>query len=175
MSYLDTYLGQLDAALSDPAVMELAINADGTIWVERSGQIHMGPSELAPLPARSVRDLAAQIANSTSNTFTEAAPLVSAAVRYRDVQHLVPYLLQIGMFVTPVVYAVKLLPARFQWLLQLNPVYLILESQRDVLIRQSTPDWASLGLLLVALLLANLATLMLFGRLNRRFARIVQE
>mgnify|MGYP003482282714 CR=1 FL=1 len=25
MSYLDTYLGQLDAALSDPAVMELAI------------------------------------------------------------------------------------------------------------------------------------------------------
>ena len=81
MSYLDTYLGQLDAALSDPAVMELAINADGTIWVERSGQIHMGPSGLAPLPARAVRDLAAQIANSTANTFTEAAPLVSAAVR----------------------------------------------------------------------------------------------
>jgi len=84
MSYLDTYLGQLDAALSDPAVMELAINADGTIWEERSGQIHMGPSGLAPLPARSVRDLATQIANSTANTFTEAAPLVSAAVRYRD-------------------------------------------------------------------------------------------
>lgn len=84
MSYLDTYLGQLDAALSEPAVMELAINADGTIWLERSGQIHMGPSGLAPLPARSVRDLAAQIANSTANTFTETAPLVSAAVRYRD-------------------------------------------------------------------------------------------
>jgi type IV secretion system protein VirB11 len=84
MSYLDTYLGQLDAALSDPAVMELAINADGTIWVERSGQIHMGPSGLAPLAARSVKDLASQIANSTSNTFTETAPLVSAAVRYRD-------------------------------------------------------------------------------------------
>lgn len=84
MSYLDTYLGQLDAALTDPAVMEIAINADGTIWVERSGQIHMGPSGLAPLHARSVRDLAAQIANSTANTFTESAPLVSAAVRYRD-------------------------------------------------------------------------------------------
>lgn len=84
MSYLDTYLGQLDAALSDPAVMELAINADGSIWLERAGQIHMTPSGLAALPARSVRDLASQIANSTSNTFTETAPLVSAAVRYRD-------------------------------------------------------------------------------------------
>ena len=57
MSYLDTYLGQLDAALSDPAVMELAINADGSIWLERAGQIHMTPSGLAALPARSVRDL----------------------------------------------------------------------------------------------------------------------
>jgi type IV secretion system protein VirB11 len=84
MSYLDTYLGQLDAELSDPAVMELAINADGMIWVERSGQIHMEPSRLPTLPARSVRDLAAQIANSTANTFTQAAPLVSASVRYRD-------------------------------------------------------------------------------------------
>ena len=84
MSYLDTYLGQLDAALSDPAVMELAINADGSIWLERAGQIHMTPSGLAALPARSVRDLASQIANSTSNTFTEVAPLVSAAVKYRD-------------------------------------------------------------------------------------------
>ena len=86
MSYLDTYLGQLDAALSDPAVMELAINADGSIWLERAGQIHMTPSDLAGLPARSVRDLASQIANSTSNTFTETAPLVSAARPRRGVQ-----------------------------------------------------------------------------------------
>ena len=84
MSYLDTYLGQLDAGLSNPAVMELAINADGSIWVERAGQIHMTASGLPALPARAVRDLASQIANSTSNTFTEAAPLVSAAVSYRD-------------------------------------------------------------------------------------------
>ena len=84
MSYLDTYLGQLDAGLSDPAVMELAINADGSIWVERAGQIHMTSSGLPALPARAVRDLASQIANSTSNTFTETAPLVSAAVSYRD-------------------------------------------------------------------------------------------
>lgn len=84
MSYLDTYLGQLDTALSDPAVMELAINADGSIWLERTGQIHMTRSGLPVLPARSVRDLASQIANSTSNTFTDSAPLVSAAVKYHD-------------------------------------------------------------------------------------------
>ena len=84
MSYLDTYLAQLDPVLSDPSVMEIAINADGAVWVEQSGQIHMGRGALPALPLRSVRDLAAQIANSTANTFTEAAPLVSATVGYRD-------------------------------------------------------------------------------------------
>ena len=84
MSYLDSYLGQLDGALSDPAVIEIAVNADGGVWVERAGQVHMTPAGSPALPARAVRDLAAQIANSTANTFTEAAPLVSAAVRYRD-------------------------------------------------------------------------------------------
>lgn len=84
MSYLDTYLGQLDAALNDPAIMEIAINSDGSIWIEKAGQFHMTRSDLPALPARQVRDLASQIANSTSNTFTDAAPLVSAAVRYRD-------------------------------------------------------------------------------------------
>ncbi|SOC20377.1 ATPase, T2SS/T4P/T4SS family [Rhodobacter maris] len=84
MSYLDTYLGQLDAALAAPGVMEIAINADGEIWVERAGSTHMMKAGLPPLPAREVRDLAAQIANSTSNTFTESLPLVSAAVRYRN-------------------------------------------------------------------------------------------
>lgn len=84
MSYLDTYLGQLDIALADPTVMELAINADGALWIERAGGVHMTRSDLPPLPARQVRDLAAQIANSTSNTFTESSPLVSAAVPYRE-------------------------------------------------------------------------------------------
>ncbi|SIS13933.1 lipopolysaccharide transport system permease protein [Aquipseudomonas alcaligenes] len=94
---------------------------------------------------------------------------------FPDMRVIIPAGLQLGMFISGVFFTRDLIPTDYQWLLQLNPVYLILESQRDVLIRQSTPDWASLGLLLAALLLANLATLMLFGRLNRRFARIVQE
>lgn len=94
---------------------------------------------------------------------------------FPDMRVIIPAGLQLGMFISGVFFTRDLIPADYQWLLQLNPVYLILESQRDVLIRQSAPDWAALGLLLSTLLLANLAMLMLFARLNRRFARIVQE
>ena len=78
MSYLATYLGRLDPVLLDPSVIEVAILPDGTVWAERAGDVHMAPAPKSALPPQQVRDLAAQIANATSNRFTETSPLVSA-------------------------------------------------------------------------------------------------
>lgn len=85
MSYLATYLGRLDPVIQDPAVIEIAINADGSLWLECAGAVHMAPAPLPPLAPADVRNLAAQIANSTNNRFTEADPLVSAAVEHGGV------------------------------------------------------------------------------------------
>lgn len=43
-------------------------------------------------------------------------------VRYRDVPFALPFVLQIWMYVTPVIYPTSFVPARFHWLLALNPV-----------------------------------------------------
>jgi lipopolysaccharide transport system permease protein len=43
-------------------------------------------------------------------------------VKYRDVGYLVGYGIQLGLYLTPVVYPVSLVPERFRWLLALNPV-----------------------------------------------------
>lgn len=94
---------------------------------------------------------------------------------FPDMRVIIPAALQMGMFISGVFFTRDLIPVNYQWLLELNPVYLILESQRDVLIRHAAPNWSALGLLLGALLIANLAVLALFARLNRRFARVVQE
>lgn len=61
--------------------------------------------------------------------------------RYRDVLHLVPYLLQLGMFITPVVYAVNLLPERFRWMLQLNPMTGVVEGFRWSLLGKPVDGW----------------------------------
>ena len=56
-------------------------------------------------------------------------------VRYRDVNYLVPFLVQIWMYVTPVIYSVTLIPERYRWLLALNPMTGVVEGFR----------WALLG------------------------------
>ena len=62
-------------------------------------------------------------------------------VKYRDVKYTIPFLLQIGLFVTPIIYPVTFVPERFRWFLNLNPLTGIIEGFRASLIwrgRRST-------------------------------------
>ena len=99
--------------------------------------------------------------------------LSALAVRWRDIHHLVPYLLQIGMFVTPVVYAVKLLPARFQWLLQLNPMTGVVEGFRWSLLGKPVAGWGMLGLGFLLSVLLLVSGMVYFRRVERTLADVI--
>ena len=51
-----------------------------------------------------------------------AALLAAINARWRDVQHTVPFILQIGLFLTPVLYPPVVVPQRVRWLAALNPL-----------------------------------------------------
>ena len=55
---------------------------------------------------------------------------------YRDVKYVLPFLVQIWMFVTPVIYPVRLVPVTFQWLLYLNPMAGIVNGYRSAILGQ---------------------------------------
>jgi lipopolysaccharide transport system permease protein len=59
------------------------------------------------------------------------------AVRFRDVQHIVTYGLQIWMYATPVAYSASLIPERWQVVYQLNPMYWVVEGFRWALLSSS--------------------------------------
>lgn len=104
------------------------------------------------------------------------AGLVAALIPFiPDLRVIVPACLQLAMFLSGVFFSSDLVPERFHWLLNLNPVYLLLEAYRDILIRQQQPDWRMLSNLLASLLLFNVFVIALFGRFNRQYARIIQE
>lgn len=56
-------------------------------------------------------------------------------VRFRDVNHLVPFIIEIWKYATPVIYGATLIPERFRFLLGLNPMTGVVEGFR----------WAILG------------------------------
>ena len=57
--------------------------------------------------------------------------LSALTVAYRDFTHITPFLLQIWMFATPVVFPISLVPAQWRRLLYLNPMTGIVESFRS--------------------------------------------
>ncbi|MDT7808398.1 MAG: lipopolysaccharide transport system permease protein [Acidobacteriota bacterium] len=100
--------------------------------------------------------------------------MVSSAltVRYRDLRHTLPFLLQLWMFASPVIYPVSVVPVRWRWLLAANPMTGILEGFRAALTGTGF-DWPLIAVpALVAPLLLVLA-FFLFRRLEDTFADII--
>ena len=97
--------------------------------------------------------------------------LASITVVYRDFRMVVPFMIQVWMYLSPVVYAITLVPEKYRWLMSLNPMAGIIGGFRSVLLNQPL-DWSALGIstLLAALLLV--IGVSNFQRTERRFADI---
>jgi lipopolysaccharide transport system permease protein len=63
---------------------------------------------------------------------------------YRDVRYVVPLLMQLWMFASPVIYPASLVPARWQWLYQLNPMSGVIGGFRAALLGLAMP-WGALA------------------------------
>jgi lipopolysaccharide transport system permease protein len=60
-------------------------------------------------------------------------------LRYRDVRHALPFFIQIFIYVTPVFYSSTRIPARWQWLLYLNPMSAVVDGFRAALFGAPLP------------------------------------
>ena len=98
-------------------------------------------------------------------------------VRYRDVNYLIPYLVQVWMYVTPVVYGSTLIPERFRFLLALNPMTGVVEGFRWALLGSQLADAAPPGTLFPISVGISLLVLVsggiFFRNTERSFADII--
>lgn len=62
-------------------------------------------------------------------------------VKYRDIRYVLPFLIQLFMFATPIIYPASMVPERFQWLLALNPLSGLIEAFRYVVVPSHAFDW----------------------------------
>jgi lipopolysaccharide transport system permease protein len=98
--------------------------------------------------------------------------LAALNVRYRDVKYTIPFVTQIGLFITPIIYPVTFLPHRFQALLALNPMTGVIEGFRACLFGGSF-DWTVVACSWIVTLFLLLAGSLHFKSTERAFADIV--
>ena len=94
-------------------------------------------------------------------------------VQYRDIRYAIPFLIQVWMFVSPVIYPVSLVQGKYQWLLALNPMGGVIHAYRACLLGHQPIDWGLLGLSTLIILALFLGGLYYFRRMEKVFADIV--
>ncbi|MDW8338921.1 MAG: ABC transporter permease [Thermoleophilia bacterium] len=96
--------------------------------------------------------------------------LSAVNVRYRDVPYAIPFLMQIWLFLSGVVYDVGALPERWQWLLALNPMTGVINGFQWGVLGTEPPDLAKTLVSAAAALAFFVVGLTYFRRSEPRFA-----
>jgi homopolymeric O-antigen transport system permease protein len=98
--------------------------------------------------------------------------LAALTVKYRDIRHALPFVLQLWMFATPIIYPVSVISEKWRWIMYLNPLTGIIEGIRSSLTGRAF-NWTALafsaGITLFTIPLAIKA----FQRIEKSFADLI--
>jgi lipopolysaccharide transport system permease protein len=93
-------------------------------------------------------------------------------VKYRDVRHALPFVIQLWMFATPIVYPASIVPHKWRLVYALNPLTGIIEGYRSSLFGARF-DWATLGTSAAITILILIYSAYSFRRMEKSFADVV--
>jgi lipopolysaccharide transport system permease protein len=93
-------------------------------------------------------------------------------VQYRDIRYVIPFLIQLWMFLSPVIYPVSMVPEKYQWLLALNPMGGVIKAYRASILGHQPIDWSLLGLSSAMIFLVVITGLFYFRRMEKVFADV---
>jgi len=93
-------------------------------------------------------------------------------VKYRDIRYALPFMIQLWMFASPIIYPVSLLPEKWRWLITLNPLTGIIEAFRSSLFGLAF-DWVSLGISTLIIAGVLVYSAYSFRKMEKSFADVV--
>ena len=93
--------------------------------------------------------------------------------RYRDVGHAIPFLTQVWLYASPVVYPLSLVPERWRLVFGLNPMVGVIEGWRWAMLGTASPDLDVIGVSAAVTLILLITGLANFKRMERSFADVV--
>lgn len=98
--------------------------------------------------------------------------LSALCVAYRDVKYMVPFLIQLWMFLTPVIYPPSIVPADWRWILAVNPMYGLVNGFRAAFLGRPF-NLMEISVSMATSVVVLLSGLAYFKRVERKFADII--
>ena len=99
--------------------------------------------------------------------------VASLGVFIRDLAHVIGIVLLVLYFMTPIFYSMEMVPERFRLILLLNPLALIIESVRQVLMYGQWPGWIALGIVTLLSMVVFQLGYFWFMKTKRGFADVL--
>ncbi len=94
-------------------------------------------------------------------------------VRYRDVKHTLPFIIQIWMYASPIIYPLSLIPQEWRWLYSINPMVGIIEGFRWAILGTDSPDLLAIVIAFAMTVLLLVGGLIFFKKQERSFADLI--
>jgi lipopolysaccharide transport system permease protein len=99
--------------------------------------------------------------------------LAALNTKYRDINYVIPFLIQFWLFVTPVAYSSAIIPERWRLLYSLNPMVAVIEGFRWALLGQQNLSWDLMLCSILLTLALAVSGWLFFRRMEFEFADIV--
>lgn len=99
--------------------------------------------------------------------------LSSVSAKYRDVRIIVPFFVQLLLFVTPILWPPSVTPGEVSWINLLNPLAAITEAQRSFAYGSGLVDWAPLGIAALISVAVFVFGLLYFNRYEKGLADVI--
>jgi len=94
-------------------------------------------------------------------------------VEFRDVFYVVPFLVQAGQYISPVAYSSSIIPEKWKLLYSLNPMAGVIDGFRWSILGTATPNWASVIISVISVLIIFVSGLLYFRKMERTFADVI--
>ena len=98
--------------------------------------------------------------------------LASINVKYRDVRYILPYFIQLLLFVTPVIYSASI-AGKYSWILAFNPMSGVIQTARAAFLHTAPINWLLITISLVASICILIVGTIIFKKTERYFADII--
>jgi lipopolysaccharide transport system permease protein len=94
-------------------------------------------------------------------------------VRFRDIKHTLPFVIQVWMYASPVVYPTSMIPEQWRLLYSLNPMVGVIEGFRWALLDTSAPDFQVIGIGVLVVTGLLIGGIVYFRKMERFFADVI--